>query len=70
MSKLFSCDSLTSRRNVEERLIIDTEVSVRKKMMNFDYWGIFNKYIKQNIIMAVLRKVAFIQLTFADKSIM
>ena len=70
MSKLFSCDSLTSRRNVEERLIIDTEVSIKKKMMNFDYWGIFNEYIKQNIIMAVLRKVAFIQLTFADKSIM
>ena len=70
MSKLFSCDSLTSRRNVEERLIIDTEVSIKKKMMNFDYWGIFNEYIKQNIIMAVLRKEAFIQLTFADKSIM
>ena len=40
ISIFFSCDYLTSRRNVEKRLIISTEVSIqsRKKMIDFDYY--------------------------------
>ena len=68
MSKLFSCDygsllygtmdhcyMVKCRRNVnfEE---MDTERSTRKIDGFWLIWGICKDYIKQNIIMAVLRK--------------
>ena len=49
---------LTSRRNKEKRLIIDTEASMIQSRKNDGFWlllGIFSEYNKQNIIMATLR---------------
>ena len=60
MSKLFLCDydhydMMKCRRNVnfEE---IDTEPSTGKNDGFWLLWGIFKEYIKENIIMTVLRK--------------
>ena len=71
MSKLFSCDYLTAHRydemkchkniNFEE---VDTEPATGKNDGFLLLWGIFKDYIKQSIIMTVLRSV--IQMTFAD----
>ena len=53
--------------NFEE---IDTESSTGKTYEFLVLWGIFKKYIKQNIIMAVLRKanshLVKLQILFAD----
>ena len=58
MSKLFSCDYLTIRRNVAR-----WDARAEKNKETDDgfilLWGIINKYIKQNIIMAELRKANF-----------
>ena len=54
MSNLFSCDYLTIRRNVSRE--------ERNQEKRDGFWllrGIFNEYMKQNIIMAVLRKENF-----------
>ena len=51
MSKLFSCHYLTIRRNAARE--------ERKQVKSDGFWllwGIFNEYIKQNIIMTVLKK--------------
>ena len=60
MSKLFSChydhyDMVNGRRNVNFENI-DTEPATGKNDGFWLLWGIFKEYIKQNIIMAVLRK--------------
>ena len=60
MSKLFLCDYLTSSPFAEKRR------KESKKDDGLYLRLIFNEYIKQNIIMAVLRKQIFIQLTFVD----
>ena len=49
--------------NLEE---MDTELVQQEKYGSWVLWGIFKEYIKQNIIMAVLRKVILIQLSFVD----
>ena len=51
MSKLFSSDYYDV--NFED---VDAERSTGKSDGFWLLWGIFKKYIKQNIIMAVLRK--------------
>ena len=55
ISKLFSCDYLTIRRNVADA----GEERNQEKDDGFYLRVIFNEYIKQNIIMAVLRKANF-----------
>ena len=60
MSKLFSCDydhydMVKSRRNVNFEGM-ESEPSKGKNDGLWLLWGIFKEYIKQNIIMAVLRK--------------
>ena len=49
--------------NFEE---MDTEWSRGKNYGFWVLWGIFKEYLKQNIIMPVLRKQILIQLSFAD----
>ena len=49
--------------NFEE---MDTEWSRGKNYGFWVLWRIFKEYLKQNIIMAVLRKQILIQLSFAD----
>ena len=58
MSKLFSCGYYKPLRNVAEIIILKRWIlSIQQKKDGFWLlWGIFKKYIKQNIIMAVLRK--------------
>ena len=51
MSELFSCDYLTSHRNVESRFIIDTESSIKGKMVNFDYYEEYLTSISNNILL-------------------
>ena len=58
MSKLFSCDYLTIRRNVARWNAREE----RNQEEDDGFWllsGIFNEYIKQNIIMAELKKASF-----------
>ena len=74
MSKLISCDfdhydmvKYCQHLNFEE---IDTENSTGKNDKFWLLWEIFKRYIKQNIVMAVLRKLKkqiLIQLLFADQ---
>ena len=48
---------MNCRQNVEERLIPSLQ---EETMMDFDYYDeYFNKYIKQNIVMTMLRKANF-----------
>ena len=48
---------MNCRQNVEERLIPSLQ---EEPMMDFDYYDeYFNKYIKQNIVMTMLRKANF-----------
>ena len=48
---------MNCRQNVEERSIPSLQ---EETMMNFDYYDeYFNKYIKQNIVMTMLRKANF-----------
>ena len=54
MSNLFSCDCLIICRNVARE-----ERNQEKNDGFWLQWGIFNEYIKQSIIMAVLRKGHF-----------
>ena len=51
MSKLFPCDCLTIHWNVARE-----ERNQEKKDGFWFLWGMFNEYIKQNIVMVVLRK--------------
>ena len=45
------------RQNVEERTILSLQ---EETMMDFDYYDeYFNKYIKRNIVMTMLRKANF-----------
>ena len=53
MSKLFSCDYLTIRRNITRK------EKNQEKDDGLYLHLIFNEYIKQNIIMAVSRKANF-----------
>ena len=61
MSKLFLRDyqnthlsMMNCRQNVEERTILSLQ---EETMMDFDYYDeYFNKYIKRNIVMTMLRK--------------
>ena len=62
MSKLFSYDYLNTnysvvkhRRNISFQEI-GTESLTEKNNGFWSLWGIFKKYVKRNIIMAVLRK--------------
>ena len=58
ISKLFSCNYLTSRWNERGdwslvlKLQFNQEENDRFRLL----WGIFNEYIKQNVIMAVFRE--------------
>ena len=55
MSKLFLCDYFTIGWNVNRE-----GKNKKKKSDGFWLlWGIFNEYIKQNVIMAMLRKANF-----------
>ena len=64
MSKLFFRDyrnthfsMINCRQNVEERMILSLQ---EETMMDFDYYDeYFNKYIKRNIVMTMLRKANF-----------
>ena len=56
MSKLFSNDYLTIRRNVRARWDANEERHQKKRCL---LWGIFNDYIKQNIVMVELKKNKF-----------
>ena len=64
MSKLFLRDyrnthfsMINCRQNVEERMILSLQ---EETMMHFDYYDeYFNKYIKRNIVMTMLRKANF-----------
>ena len=48
---------MNCRQNVEERSIPSLQ---EETMMDFDYYDeYFNKYIKQNIVMTMLRKANF-----------
>ena len=58
ISKLFPCDYLTIRRNVA-RWDAKEERNPEKDDGFWLLWGIFNEYIKQNIIMVELIKVNF-----------
>ena len=58
MSKLFSCDYITIHRNVA-RWDSREEKNKEKDDGFLLLWGIFNEYIKQNIIMAKWRKANF-----------
>ena len=58
MSKLLLCDYLTIRRNVA-RWDAREERNKEKDDEFWLVWGIFNEYIKQNIILAELRKANF-----------
>ena len=58
MWKLFSCDYLNIRQNVA-RWDARDERNKEKDDGFWLLWGIFNEYIKQNIIMALLRKANF-----------
>ena len=58
MSKLFSCDYLTIRWNVS-RWDAREENNKEKHDRFILLWGIINEYIKQNFIMAELRKANF-----------
>ena len=58
MLKLFSCDYITIRRNVA-RLDAREEKNKEKYNEFLLLWGILNEHIKQNIIMAELRKANF-----------
>ena len=66
--KLFSWNYLTSRWNVEKRLIfqfkLEASIQSKKKrkkekkrwvLITILLWGMFNEYIKEDIIVAVLR---------------
>ena len=61
MSKLFLRDyqnthlsMMNCRQNVEERTILSLQ---EETMMDFDYYDeYFNKYIKRNVVMTMLRK--------------
>ena len=45
---------MNCRQNVEERTILSLQ---EETMMDFDYYDeYFNKYIKRNIVMTMLRK--------------
>ena len=58
MSKSFSCDYLTIRRNVT-RWDAREKKNTEKDDGFLLLWGIFNEFIKQNIIMEELRKANF-----------
>ena len=58
MSKLLQCDYLAIRRNVA-RWDAKEERNQGKDDGFWLLWGIFNEYIKQNIIMVELRKANF-----------
>ena len=48
---------INCRQNVEERMILSLQ---EETMMDFDYYDeYFNKYIKRNIVMTMLRKANF-----------
>ena len=66
MSKSFSCDYITIRRN-GDRWDAREEKNKEKDDRFWLLWGIFNEYIKQ-IFMAELRKANFdiCKLTFAN----
>ena len=61
MSKLFLRDyqnthlsMMNCRQNVEERTILSLQ---EETMIDFDYYDeCFNKYIKRNVVMTMLRK--------------
>ena len=57
-SKLFSCDYVTIRQNAA-RWDAREEKNQEKDDGFWLLWGILNEYIKQNIIMAELRKANF-----------
>ena len=58
MSKLFSCENHTIRGYVA-RWDATEERNQEKDDRFWLLWGIFNEYIKQNIIMKELRKANF-----------
>ena len=60
MSKLYSWDYLTTYCSmVKCRDEINTEISRGRNFGCSLLWGVFNEYIKQNVIIAVLRKTNF-----------
>ena len=68
MSKLFfqNITGMVKCRQIVNFEEMDTEWSRGKNYGFWVLWRIFKEYLKQNIIMAVLRKQILIQLSFAD----
>ena len=64
MSKLFSYDAVVKcRRNLNfEKMDITSYTGKNDEV----WWGIFKKYLKQNIITEVLRKAKLILFSVAD----